>query len=344
LLTGVVVSIAIAAGVGERGALLAGLVWALHPALVTSDNLILTECVFNACCLGGMVAAMQARSARGWLLAGLLLGYGTLVRPLGLLYLPAACALAWKHTAIRWRMVLTITCLTVMPSALWSIRNRTVGEGMRITSVADLDLLYCLAGYAISEERGEDWLETWPQRITELSQRLRQRLQPGEDVVTAARHLAIEECRVRPVAVLRVCAKSSFKLFVGHSLGSMVELLGMPYQPSGIVSRLLLREQAPGAGGSWPILAAALAWATLNVIIFVSSLVGFVLALRCRNWCLVVVGGLITVLFTAATAAVGLERFRIPIMLPLLLLAGNAWSALLSRHAAGATILPPGLK
>jgi hypothetical protein len=205
-------------------------------------------------------------------------------------------------------------------------RNHAVGEGFRLSTVGDVNLLYYSASYAISEERGEDWLTSWPQRVRELSERLDEQLHPREDVVQAARCLALAELRVRPMAVARVEVKSLFKLFVDHTLGTAASLLGIPYQPSGLFSRLVLRDPGASAGGSWGVLLAALGWMGLNALIAFGALIGLGIALWYRSWALLIAGGVTIVLFAAATGAVGLERMRMPIMLPLLILAGYASS------------------
>ncbi len=64
--------------------------------------------------------------------------------------------------------------------------------------MGDVNLLYYTAGYTLSEEKGEDWLASWPKRVDELSQRLEQRLAPGQDVFSAGRSLAVEELKARP--------------------------------------------------------------------------------------------------------------------------------------------------
>lgn len=338
LLVYVVVVVAQAAGVGRRGAVLAGVLWALHPGLVVYDNLILTENLFNVGCLTGLWIAARARGALGWCSAGLVLGCACLVRPLGFLYVPAACALTWQQTPARYRSLAMTVLFALIPPAGWAVRNNAVGEGLRVSSVGDINLLYYSAAYAISEERAEDWLQSWPQRVDELTLRLEQQLRPGEDVVAAARRLAIAELRARPVIALRVHAKSMFKLFCDHSLGLASELVGIPYQPSGLFSRLVLRDRTEAAGGSWGTLALSLAWMLLNVATLLMALWGLARAVRRRSWTVVVTGGATTVLFAIATGAVGLERFRMPIMFPLFLLVGYCVAPGVKTASDGATV------
>jgi hypothetical protein len=68
----------------------------------------------------------------------------------------------------------------------------------------------------------------------------------------------------------------------------------------------------------------------LNVALAVGALAGVVVAVRHRQYALAL-GCVITILlFAVATTTHGLERMRLPIMLPIVLLCGN-----LVRGAAG---------
>jgi hypothetical protein len=161
------------------------------------------------------------------------------------------------------------------------MRNYVAGEGFRVTTVPDVNLLYYSAAYTISEEQGEDWEASWPRRVADLSDKLRKRLEPKEDVSDAVRRLAVEELQARPTMYAMVLVKSAVKLFISHSLGSLYQLLGYEYTPSGMFSRIVF---------------------------------GILVAACC----------LTMLLFTLATASVGLERMRMPLMLPLALLSGLA--------------------
>jgi hypothetical protein len=215
-----------------------------------------------------------------------------------------------------------------LPPVLWALRNQAVGEGFRLTSVGDLNLLYYTAAYSISEGRDEDWLQSWPNRVQELTDRLSGKLQPGEDVVTAARRLALDEIRSRPGTVARVQTKSWLKLFFDHSLSTLANTLGLSYQPSGLFSALLSGEDSSPPrqqGNSLALRIAALTWMSLNVLITLAAFSGIVQAIRKHQWRMLIFGGITVLLFTLATGSVGLERFRMPMMLPLFILAANCF-------------------
>ena len=324
LLTWVVVSLGWFFGFTRRASLLAGLLWAVHPGLIVYDNLLLTESLFNILSICGLYVAAFGAAPYGWLGSGILVGVAGLVRPLALLYEPLLLAISLKRGQLRWSAALAQLLLVLMPSGVWAVRNNLAGEGFRVSTVPDINLLYYSAAYAISEERAEDWEASWPRRIDELSDKLAARLQPGEDVSGAVRRLALEELGARPSTFVLVQVKSAVRLFVAHSLESVYQGLGQVYTPSGIFSRLILREANDESASGLGAVAMAASWTALNAIICVAALVGAFRGWRARLRVPVFVCVLTLILFTLATASVGLERMRMPMMLPLVLLCGLA--------------------
>lgn len=313
-------------GLSARSSFLVGLLWAIHPGLIVYDCVLLTESLFNAVVVIGLFLASRVRSIWGLLCVGAILGMATLVRPLGYLYVPAALTLAWPR--MRWKSVAAVllTIAAGLPPALWALRNQAVDEGFRVSTVGDLNLLYYTAAYSISEERHEDWLQSWPARVDRLTNRLGRRLNEGEDVVTAARHLAWDEIQLRPKTVVKVQAKSWLKLFFDHSLDALAGTLGLSYQPSGLFSTLLLDHNPgpmPEQESSLAVRMGALTWMSLNALIALAALLGANRAVHGRQWRLLIFGALSILLFMVATGSVGLERFRMPMMLPLFILAAN---------------------
>jgi len=327
-------------GLSARGAIVVGIIWALHPALIVFDCAILTESLFNAAVVFGSFQACRARSSWGLFLAGVILGIASLVRPLGFLYIPAAIALAWPQVQSKMVGIAFLVLGCGLPLSAWAARNQAVDEGFRLTTVGDLNLLYYTAAYAISEERREDWLQSWPVRVEGLTNLLRRRLQPGEDVISAARRLAWREIQVRPKNVAKVQAKSWIKLFLDHSLDTAAATLGLPYQPSGLFSSFLLghdptppRQQGNHGGpmgekgSSWATRLGAFVWMLLNILIALAAVGGANRAMHQRQWRILIFGALSILLFTLATGSVGLERFRMPMMLPMFILAAALFCA-----------------
>jgi len=234
------------------------------------------------------------------------------------------CLFAARQATHRIVAVAFITLLTVLPSAAWAVRNASVGDRLRISTVGDVTLFYYFAGYTISEERGEDWDSNWPARSAELLTKLQSRTAPGEDVFAPMRTISKEELAARPTVAAKVIAKSWVKLAVAHSVSDAAHLIGEHYQPSNLVSRLLLREQ--DTGEPRPGLTAMLlpaVWSLANLIILVLALTGAVMGLRKREWGFVLPLVFTIALFTIATMSQGMERFRTPFMFAMFLLAAR---------------------
>jgi 4-amino-4-deoxy-L-arabinose transferase-like glycosyltransferase len=317
-----IVATATALGLSPRGAFVAGILWALHPALILYDCLLLTESIFNACTVAGVFFATRSNSARNWLLAGVAVGLAGLVRPLGFLYIPFLLIVASSRAKPRLLATIVIIALAILPSLIWAKRNDAVGEGFRVCTAGDMVLFYHGAGDTISEERGEDWLENWTTRCEELSEKLKERIEPGEDVIHKARRLALEEIRARPEAATRVLVKSQLRLMIAHSLGDLYRAFGITYQPSNLFARLILREGGQSLGQPLTVTLAA-AWTLLNLILAVGAFTGVFVAFRRKQYILALACAVTIVLFAVATTSHGLERMRLPIMLPIVLLCGT---------------------
>src|SRR5262249_24358915 len=152
-------------------------------------NLVGTESLFNVCVITAVLFAATTPSILGQCLSGALLGMARLVRPPGFLYLPRgllpACRRRLLPVSLRLKAGLVITLLAIAPSLAWAAHNRAVGEGFRVSSVSEIGLLFYQAAYAISEQQGQDWHQSWETRVDELANRLASRLRPGEDVLSA---------------------------------------------------------------------------------------------------------------------------------------------------------------
>lgn len=318
----------VALGLTGGAAAAAGLLWALHPGLIVRDCQFMTESLFNALGVFGLLAAACGpRGWRGWVLSGGLLGFAGLVRPLAAIYLPAATFFAARRADRRWIAVAVVAAAALLPSAAWAVRNAATGNGFRVSTVGHVTLFYYFAGYAISEERGVDWLTTWPERSVELLGRLRERVKPGDDIFSRMKELAVEELKARPGPAAKVLAKSWVKLYVAHSLGEVYQLFGAEYRPQNLFARLVLRENEPGGGEPVSAWAAVppLLWVGLNAVVAGLAAIGAFLALRRRRFAFVLPLAATVLLFTAATMSQGLERMRTPFEFALFLLAVAPW-------------------
>lgn len=306
------VRVALALGCRPRAALVAGWLWALHPATVTSDVLPLTESLFCSLALIGLALTTCTTTPAGRALPGVLIGFVGLVRPLGLFYLPTAIILGWRIASCKWLAAVVVVAVAVVPSVAWAVRNSMTGNGLRVSTVGELNLYYYGAAYVISEERGEDWLASWPVRVQELTQRLASKLQPGEDVFALARKEAVAEFRAHPGTTAKVAAKSQVKLCIDHSAGLAAGLYGVEYKPSGFFSDVLRGKLDTSKLSVWGLI--ALPWTALNALLALLAVVGAIRAAIRRRWALVFGCLVPVVLFSLATFPVGLERFRLPFM------------------------------
>ncbi|MGL4424021.1 MAG: hypothetical protein ACRCZF_25425 [Gemmataceae bacterium] len=316
--------IAIGLDLGRRAALIAGILYALHPAIIIFDAVPLTESLFNLLALAAL--ALAARSNAVWqvALAGVLLGLCGLTRPLGLVFLPLMYAvLVSKPT--RFRDMAVVTLLGVLPTVGWSLRNEANGNGFRVTTVSDINSYYYGAAYVRMEQKGQDWARDWPAMVQQLTGELQDKSEPGQDVFRRMRQLAVQTFRDDPKTTVMVGLKSQFKLIVDHSVRNYVLLSGEEYKPTGLQSSLLGGKTPDGQQASLgPPAIAALGWSLFNGLIAIAAIGGTLRALRRRHYRLLFGVVLVALLFSAATFPVGLERFRIPMIPLLLLLAGYA--------------------
>jgi hypothetical protein len=122
--------LAAASGATRKGALAAGLLVALHPAIVPYTAALMTEGVTASLLLMAAAAAARARAApvpwRWWGTCGIALGVATLVRPQSLLLAPAFGALAvraecgWRRRGLA---AVATTLIALACVAPWTARN-----------------------------------------------------------------------------------------------------------------------------------------------------------------------------------------------------------------------------
>jgi hypothetical protein len=199
--------------------------------------------------------------------------------------------------------------------------------------VADYSLIFYTAPCAVSEARGEDCDKAYPARHREIAARLERELLPGDEVVAVARRGALADIAANGTAAIRMYVKSVAKLAVGHSMATFAGAIGVPYQPSGLFSRLVLREQAgPGQTGVMSTVL-ALMWTALNAAVVAAAAAGLALAAWHRRMDLMVAFGLTAAVLVAGAGAVGQERIRLPMMLSLLMLGATTTSAHTRRLA-----------
>lgn len=324
--------LALRSGLSWGPACATGFVWAGHPALVVADNMLLTEALFNGLGVAGIWLASSRHAAAPWA-GGLTIGAASLVRPVGLIWL--VWAVPFASARISRRAATVVFAVAMVFPVAWAARNYSTGNGFRVSVVTDQNLLVPMTAYVLAEARGEDWSARWQAYARELGAELESRVAPGEDVYRAARALALSHFAGQPGAVARVQGKSWLKLAVDHSLTDASRLVGAPLPPSGLFSARILREPAQVSPSTWVRLALAGPWMLLNAALALLAAAGLVLAVLRRD-VLLLPAGLMILLFAVSVGGLGLERFRLPMLPGMLLLAGSVLHATIARLQAPA--------
>jgi hypothetical protein len=129
----------------------AALLVALHPAVVDTANVVLTE-VFTAAIVAAAVASlyrsMIGRSSALAALAGGLLGVASLTRPI-VMYLPLILIAVLIIRRIPWRAVIVFAVASCVLPLAWSLRNYEKTGVATVSSIAGEDLLLYRAAGAL---------------------------------------------------------------------------------------------------------------------------------------------------------------------------------------------------
>ncbi|HXS18503.1 MAG TPA: glycosyltransferase family 39 protein, partial [Polyangiaceae bacterium] len=119
----------------QNRARVAGALCALHPGLIAYCAVVMTEPTAALFVLGaGWLALAQRRTVWGVIGAGLLLGMGTLIRPVSLLAVVGLLFVygkSFKNSLVRTTLAGLVALLTVLP---WTIRNCRVMDGCALVS------------------------------------------------------------------------------------------------------------------------------------------------------------------------------------------------------------------
>jgi 4-amino-4-deoxy-L-arabinose transferase-like glycosyltransferase len=320
--TACLVAAAVLAFAGSRrGALVAGLLWALHPGTVAYDSTVMSDGLFSFTVALTFFLAARARTGRAFLIAAAAAGLAALVRPFGVFLVIPVAVLALARADRRWRTTAAVCVVAVLPTVAWCARNAAKGEGFRLCTVGDVTMYYYFAHYVRAEVRGEDGHATWSAGFPVRTAALRERVQPGEDCHAVAGRMAREEIAAAgPKPVARVLAKSQLKLWTSHSLGDALRPFGIEYKPSGLAAVFVLNE--PGRPAFGPQTVLALLWVALNVFLLGWMFVSVVRLIRRRQWAIVLACGGMILLSSAAAMSNGIERYRLPLLVPGFVLIG----------------------
>lgn len=299
----------------KQVALIAAGITALHPALLTASASLLSETLFTTFTLGAIALFVHGRNRWEFaMLAGLLIGLATMVRPIGILL---GLALAMWLVAVdrgAWRPALCVLVASLILPLGWMGRNAQVGHGFAISSVPPInDYFYTVAYMRIADEGG-DYGRDWQQHVDRLHAELRGSIQPNETTGDAMKRLARAEIKDNPKTYAKVIARSGAKFMTDHSAHTLMARLGRDYQPSGLRDRIT-QGNFTLAGMPDPVgFVTALSWTAWNLLLCAAMAIGAITMLYHKQFAaLLLLGGLVTY-FLLATQATGLERFRVPII------------------------------
>lgn len=119
----------------QNRARIAGALCALHPGLIIYSAVVMTEPTAALFILGALWAALaQRHTIWGFIIAGVLIGLGSLVRPASLLAIPAFALIGPKP---MWRSIgraMAIGAIALLTISPWTIRNCKVMDGCTLVS------------------------------------------------------------------------------------------------------------------------------------------------------------------------------------------------------------------
>lgn len=326
-----------------RAALAAAAILAFSPADMLAANMFLTESLYAFMLLAAMACLLGGTGGRiafsHVLAAGLLLGLGTLVRPVGLLIGPAVAL--WLALTRRRRADLAaaaaLAVLSLLPAALWAAHNARLGAGFHVSNVGTIHMAKTpalmemrQAGQTLYPE------EFWP-HFQAVVQQVGQEIRPDETVDGATQRIVRRRISQNKGAYASLMASSASKFMLDHSAGPLCNMLDRPYHPTGLRDRLLKGEFSfEGISPLGTVLPGA--WTLLNVLLAVGAALGLLhLALE-RRWAPLLLLAGCMLYFIAATQYHGQERMRLPVLWAQAALVG---CLLLPRRRVAAKLLRP---
>jgi hypothetical protein len=138
----------------------AGILWAVAPIPLVFSGMLFTETLFTSLLVLAVFLLLR-RSVWGAMLAGFVLGVAVLVRPIGVVILPALLPAAawntkWRQGFIRAAGFLLAGSLALAP---WVVRNWIVFGRPALAAVGGNNLLYYTAGSCLGWRTGKGWAE-----------------------------------------------------------------------------------------------------------------------------------------------------------------------------------------
>jgi 4-amino-4-deoxy-L-arabinose transferase-like glycosyltransferase len=309
-------------------------------------NQLMTETLFNCVFLAGMVTWSAMVKEGRWqygLLGGLLLGLGTLVRPVLLYWSVVAGMLPLLyHGSLRQRVqrVLAIVLVFALVVAPWMVRNHAVTGRTELSTIQGFNLLYYNVAKLRAVQQGvpyqtiRDQLEE--ETLLETSESTRQ--QPGE-LAAYYSQKAMDEIRANWLEYAQVHLKGSLLFFVVPTAGTVARALGWVRSGTGLLANITnrgllaswesfqaFRHQLAQSSGDDLMFFGVVGYELLFLALLnVGAVWGAIKCLRNRRWDVLLLATAIIGYFAAITGPVSYDaRYRTPVVPFLALLAAVA--------------------
>jgi len=337
---------------GVTAGLAAALIAACDAGQIIHANLLLTETLYTFLLVSALLPLWWLVSGGRLRLAvvvGLLLGLGTLCRPVAI-YLPIALAAfvtlalaaSLRRRAAAAGLLLLAYGLTLAP---WLARNWLTFDTPGLTSIQGYNLLFFNAGYL----RAQLEHKTLEQADAELQTEVQPALAAAGDnpfrQEAVYQSYGLSLIRQHPLLYARLHAQGAVLMLVLPNTNFLANMLGILTTSTGLIADLRTRgllENIRALGQFYrdylsrsPHLLLFLAALVLEVAgllaAYLLDLAGLWAWLRARRWAAL---GLLLVpmaYFVAVTGPVGYGRYRIPIMPLVAVLAGVGAAALRQR-------------
>jgi Dolichyl-phosphate-mannose-protein mannosyltransferase len=213
------------AGLGAAAAL------AIDPVSIAFSAVVLTEALFTFFLVGSLVLLWRPNDPRRWtrgLAAGLLLGLGTLTRPVSI-YLSVVLAVAYlvlerKHL----RQSVTVAVAFMIGFGVlaggWIVRNEVVGGGVTISTIESYNLYYYRALGVVEQTQNLSEAQAYEEMSNELKAKLPGHPSPTE-TSAAERSMATTIIREHPVPYAKEVVKGAIRIVAGPGLDETVYAL-----------------------------------------------------------------------------------------------------------------------
>ena len=315
-------------------ALIGTLLLAVSVESITQGFYLLTETLFTTLLAAGLLAWVRAWQEKRLLwtwVAALLLGLGTLVRPVAVFF-PALLALAWFfRPGLAWlrrlsfaALLLAVYLLSLLP---WLVRNQVVLGIPTISTISNYNLLYYNAASleaSLQHQSQAEVVAAYPARIqAALTANGWADTEANRDRVEGS--LARQILLAHPARYLFIHLRSDLNGLIPDVTGP-TEILGLTVGQKGTLSVLnqsgLLAAIRNYYGGQWWILLLTLPVILLLGLVYLLDLAGTIALARGRAGLAAFVLLAPALYFILLPGAASLPRFRVPVMPLLCLLAG----------------------